>query len=97
MNGPAPSISINIVMPVGQVARSIRILRGHKVLLDAELAALYGVTIKRLNEQVRRNSERFPVDFMFQLTMEEAAALRSRFATLEAGRGRHRKYQSADY
>jgi ORF6N domain len=60
--------------------------RGHKVLLDAELAALYGVTTKRLNEQVRRNRERFPTDFMFQLTAQEAAALRSQFATLQTVR-----------
>ena len=67
-------------------------LRGRKVLLDAELAALYGVTTKRLNEQVRRNRERFPTDFMFELTAQEAAALRSQFATLKSGRGQHRKY-----
>ena len=56
------------------------------------MAALYGVTTKRFNEQVKRNLDRFPSDFMLQLTVEEAAALRSQFATLEPGRGRHRKY-----
>ena len=66
--------------------------RGREVLLDAELAALYGVTTKRLNEQVLRNRERFPTDFMFQLTAQEAATLRSQFATLKSGRGQHRKY-----
>jgi len=70
------------LVPVEHIARSIRILRGRKVLLDAELAALYGVTTKRFNEQVRRNRERFPSDFMFQLTDEERAALRSQSATL---------------
>ena len=71
----------------------ILLLRGHKVLLDADLAELYGVPVKRLNEQVRRNRDRFPSDFMFQLTIEEAQVLRSQFATLELdGRGRHRKY-----
>jgi len=62
------------------------------VLLDADLAELYGVTTKRFNEQVRRNSARFPADFMFRLTGEQWRSLRSQFATLEAGRGRHRKY-----
>jgi phage regulator Rha-like protein len=68
------------------------VLRGQRVMLDADLAALYGVTIKRLNEQVKRNLERFPSDFMFQLSGEEWASLRSQFATLKAGRGQHRKY-----
>ena len=62
------------------------------MLLDTELAALYGVTTKRFNEQVRRNQNRFPQDFMFQLTAEEEAALRSQIATLKGGRGQHRKY-----
>ncbi len=62
------------------------------MLLDTELAALYGVTTKRFNEQVRRNHERFPQDFMFQLSAEEAAVLRSQNATLRSGHGQHRKY-----
>jgi hypothetical protein len=57
------------------------VLRGRKVLLDSELATLYEVSTKRFNEQVRRNRERFPTDFMFQLTAEESAVLRSQFAT----------------
>jgi hypothetical protein len=61
-------------------------------MLDADLAELYGVSVKRLNEQVRRNIKRFPVDFMFQLTPEEYDSLRSQIATLKAGRGKHRKY-----
>jgi hypothetical protein len=80
------------LVSVGQITRAILVLRGYKVLLDAELAALYGVTTKRLNEQVRRNRRRFPVDFLFQLSPEEATVLRSQFATLKSGRGRHRKY-----
>jgi hypothetical protein len=56
------------------------------------LAKLYGVSTKRLNEQVRRNLARFPEDFMFQLTAEEAESLRSQNATLKPGRGQHRKY-----
>jgi len=67
-------------------------VRGHKVLLDADLATLYGVTTKRFNEQVRRNRERFPEDFMFRLSADEWNSLRSQFATMKPGRGRHRKY-----
>lgn len=75
------------------IATRIRVLRGQRVLLDAELAALYGVSTKRFNEQVRRNARRFPADFMFKLSSAEWKALRSQFATLEkASRGRHRKY-----
>lgn len=70
----------------------IRELRGERVMLDADLARLYGVPTKRLNEQVRRNADRFPPDFMFRLTEAEAASLRSQFATIKAGRGQHRKY-----
>ncbi|MBM4298855.1 MAG: ORF6N domain-containing protein [Deltaproteobacteria bacterium] len=73
-----------------RIERSILILRGHKVLLDADLAAIYGVTTKRLNEQVRRNLSRFPADFMFQLTSQEAESLRSQFATSNRGRGGRR-------
>jgi len=61
-------------------------------MLDNDLAALYEVTTKRLNEQVKRNRERFPDDFMFQLTEKEYESLRSQFVTLETGRGKHRKY-----
>jgi ORF6N domain-containing protein len=95
------------VTSVEDVSRAIVVLRGRKVLLDAELAALYGVTTKRLNEQVKRNAERFPEDFMFRLSRTEtdalnrshsatgspgAAASRSQCATLKGGRGQHRKY-----
>ena len=77
---------------VEDISRAILVLRGHKVLLDNDLAALYGVSNKRFNEQVRRNRNRFPEDFMFQLTAEESRSLRSQFATLKSGRGQHRKY-----
>jgi phage regulator Rha-like protein len=77
---------------VYHIAGSIRVLRAQRVLLDADLAELYGVTAKRLNEQVRRNKERFPPDFMFQLTPAEYGALRSQNATLNNARGQHRKY-----
>jgi hypothetical protein len=76
--------------PIERIERSILLLRGHKVLLDADLAALYGVTTKRLKEQVRRNRSRFPEDFMFELTSEEVASLRSQFATSNKGRGGRR-------
>jgi hypothetical protein len=79
--------------PLEDITRSIVVLRGRKVLLDAELAALYGVTTKRFNEQIKRNQERFPPDFMFQLTEEEHRALRSHFATSNSaspGRGGRR-------
>jgi hypothetical protein len=71
----------------------IYFLRGQKVMLDADLSQLYGVSTKRLNEQVRRNLKRFPEDFIFQLTKEESESLRSQNATLKTqGRGRHSKY-----
>ena len=65
-------------------------IRGQAVILDSDLAALYGVPVKRLNEQVRRNQERFPEHFMFRLTDAEWSSLRSQNATLK--RGQHRKY-----
>lgn len=83
----------NSLVPVERIAQTIFVIRGQKVLLDADLAALYGVPTKRFNEQVRRNLARFPADFMFQLTEEEFAALRSHFATSNekpAGRGGRR-------
>jgi len=76
--------------PTERIERSILLIRGHKVLLDVDLAALYGVPTKRLNEQVRRNRARFPEDFMFQLTAEEVTYLRSQFATSNKGRGGRR-------
>jgi hypothetical protein len=75
------------------VERNILLVRGHRVMLDADLASLYGVLPKRLNEQVQRNKKRFPSDFMFQLTPEKVERLRSQFATLKTGRGQHRKYR----
>ena len=68
----------------------IKVIRGQQVMLDRDLATLYGVETKRLNEQVKRNIKRFPEDFMFQLTKDEC--LRSQIATLNEGRGQHLKY-----
>jgi hypothetical protein len=79
-------------LEAGGLESHIREIRGHKVLLDVELASLYDVHVKVLNQAVKRNIARFPDDFMFQLTASEHAALRSRAVTLPAGRGRHRKY-----
>jgi len=73
-----------------QIDRQILLIRSHKVLLDVHLAALYGVTTKRLNEQVRRNRSGFPDDFMLQLTSEEVESLRSQNATSKRGRGGRR-------
>ena len=75
-----------------RIERRIVVIRGRMVLLDGDVARLYGVTAKRLNEQVKRNRTRFPADFMFQLTKPEYALLRSQIATLDTGRGKHRKY-----
>jgi phage regulator Rha-like protein len=74
------------------ISALIRTIRGQRVVLDSDLARIYGVPTKRLNEQVKRNAKRFPPDFLFQLTAEEADSLRSQFATLKGGRGQHRKF-----
>ena len=87
------------------IEQRIFTIRGVRVMLDTDLAALYGVTTKRLNEQFRRNQKRFPEDFAFQLTAEEVSnlnsqfatpssgvgSLRSQFATLKKGRGQHNR------
>jgi len=70
------------------IENRILVIRGVKVLLDTDLAELYGVTVKRLNQQVARNAERFPEDFMFQLTREERDSLRLQFATSKGRGGR---------
>ncbi|PIR20835.1 MAG: DNA-binding protein [Deltaproteobacteria bacterium CG11_big_fil_rev_8_21_14_0_20_47_16] len=80
------------LLPEEHIEQKILLIRGHKVMLDSDLATLYGVPTKRLNEQVRRNIERFPEDFMFSLNNQEVALLRSQIATLKVGRGEHRKY-----
>lgn len=79
-------------VPIERITQSIFILRGHKVLLDADLAAMYGVEIKVLLQAVKRNLGRFPADFKLQLTADEWSSLRSQFVTLKTGRGQHRKY-----
>jgi len=88
------------LIPIERIERSILLIRGHKVMLDRDLAYLYGVTTKVLNQAVKRHADRFPEDFMFQLTMEEARIwweqvrafrLRSQIVTLK--RGQHIKYR----
>jgi hypothetical protein len=77
----------------------ILILRGVRAILDSELAELYGVRAKRLNEQVKRNAQRFPRDFMFQLSPNEQKNLRSQFATSSSGHGgrRHLPYAFTEH
>jgi ORF6N domain len=77
----------------------ILVLRGMRVILDSELAELYGVQVKRLNEQVKRNAQRFPHDFMFQISAHDAENLRSQFATSRFGHGgrRHRPYAFTEH
>jgi hypothetical protein len=80
------------------ITRQILVIRDKQVMLDRDLATLYGVETKRINEQVKRNKERFPEDFCFLLTMEETKLLRSQNATLEKEsanlKGKHSKYRS---
>ncbi len=68
-----PTTMTTNLLQVGRIERRILFIRGWKVMLDSDLAEIYGVTTKRLNEQVKRNKERFPEDFMFQLTTAEKA------------------------
>jgi len=74
-----------------QISDRILVLRGVRVILDADLASLYGVETRRLNEQVRRNRDRFPREFMFRMTNQELASLMSQIATSKPGRGGTRK------
>jgi hypothetical protein len=78
---------------VAPVDRVILLLRDRRVIVDADLARLYGVPTKALIQAVKRNLARFPADFMFQLTREETSSLRSQSVTLNPGRGAHRKYR----
>jgi chromosome condensin MukBEF ATPase and DNA-binding subunit MukB len=72
------------LIPVERLERTIVLLRGHRVMLDSTLASLYGVEVRALNRAVKRNAERFPLDFMFRLTSEEAEHSRSQSVTLKA-------------
>ena len=79
-------------IPLEEIQSQIITIRGEKVMLDKTLAELYGVETKQLKRAVRRNKERFPPDFMLELTREEYESLRSQFGTLK--RGEHSKYPS---
>jgi phage regulator Rha-like protein len=81
-----------LLIPVERIEKLILLIRGHKVMLDNDLAELYGVETKNLNRAVKRNLARFPGDFMFQLTADEHESLRFQSGTLKTGRGQHRKY-----
>ncbi len=85
--GKKPSAAL---VAIEAIASRILILRGQRTILDADLAALYGVETRRLNEQVRRNTERFPEDFVFQVTPAEFANLKSQYATSSWGGRRKR-------
>ena len=78
------------IMPIGKIEQAILLVRGEKVILDADLAKLYGVATKVLNQAVKRNLERFPEDFMFQLTGDETRSLRSQSVTSSSGYGGRR-------
>lgn len=82
-----------LMIPDELVMNKIYLIRGQKVMIDTDLAELYGVETKRLKEAVRRNIVRFPEDFMFELTLAESESLRTQFATLKTGRGKHAKYK----
>jgi len=81
-----------IKMEIEILQQKIYEIRGHRVMLDYDLAELYEVETKRLKEAVRRNLNRFPIDFMFELSREEYFSLRTQFASLENGKGKHSKY-----
>lgn len=80
------------LVPAERIAKAILLIRGKKVMLDADLASLYGVDTRVLVQAVKRNLDRFPEDFMFQLSKEEVDFLRSQIVTLKRGRGQHSKY-----
>ena len=83
------------IVPLEQIQARIRVMRGHRVLLDRDLALFYGVSTKVLNQAVKRNEDRFPVDFRFLLIHEEVANLKSQIVTSSDGHGGVRKLPSA--
>jgi hypothetical protein len=85
-------MSQNLIISEETISDKIYFIRNQKVMLDRDLATLYGIETKRLKEQVKRNISRFPEDFMFELTEIEYNSLRSQFASLKKGRGQHQKY-----
>jgi hypothetical protein len=83
---------MNNLVPAEVIAAKILFIRGKRVIKDADLSVLYGVSTKRLNEQLRRNKQRFPEDFCFQLTKNEVFLLRSQIATSKRGGRRYLPY-----
>jgi len=84
------TVEVKELIPAEIIERKIYLIRGQKIMLDSDLATVYGVEVKQLKRQVRRNSDRFPKDFMFQLSKEEYDSLRRHFGTLK--RGEYSKY-----
>lgn len=83
--------AMTILVSAERIENLILLLRGHKIILDSDLADLYEVEVKQLKRQVRRNRDRFPADFMFELSTQEYQSLRRHFGTLK--RGEHSKYR----
>ena len=79
------------------VQTKIYSIRGHQVMLDSDIAEIYAVETKRINEAVNNNPEKFPDDFYFELIPDEQAFLRSKFSTLKKGRGQHRKQANSGH
>lgn len=90
-------MSKDIIIPQEVIINKIYSIRGQKVMLDSDLAELYGVETKRLNEQVKRNNSRFPDDFMFQLTIQEWENLKSQIATSSWGGRRKLPYAFTEH
>lgn len=85
------------IIVIEQIEPLIKTIRGHKVILDHDLAHLYGVPTKLLNQAVKRNSSRFPEDFLFQMTQEESAGMRSQFVTASKRNVRHQPFAFTEY
>jgi len=96
-DGERANAAEHSLVPAGHVEQRIISLRGQNVILDADLAELYGVETKRLNEQVRRNAKRFPPDFVFQLSSDESERLRSHSATSSWGGRRYPPYAFTEH
>jgi phage regulator Rha-like protein len=88
----AKSHPARAIVSLTVIEQRIYLVRGKRVMLDSDLAILYEVKAKALNQALQRNKDRFPEDFAFQLSAEEYSALRSQIVTLKKGRGQHRKY-----
>jgi hypothetical protein len=86
MTAPAGSSKHSSLIPIEKIERAIYLIRGEKVMLDRDLAALYGVPTKALKQAIKRNSDRFPADFMFVLSPSEFQTWRSQFVTSKADR-----------